>query len=72
MSQVGGGGKIIPFTLDKLHPEIREKKMSLIGPQQSTSLLFTTVKHLLTWPLMYKVLHNITVLHPMYTVVRWT
>lgn len=68
LSQVGG--KNIPFTLDKLHPEIRENKMSLKGPQQSTSLFFTTVKQLLTWLLMDKVLHNITVLHPTYTVQR--
>lgn len=65
---VPGGGKNIPFTLDKLHPEIRENKMSLKGPQQSTSLVFTTVKQLLTWLPMDKVLHNITVLHPTYTV----
>lgn len=42
--------------------------MSLKGPQQSTSLFSTTVKQLLAWLLMYKVLHNITVLHTTYIV----
>lgn len=65
---VPGVEKNIPFTLDKMHPEIRENKMSLKGPQQSTSLFLRHLQQLLAWFLMYNVLHNITVVHPTYTV----
>lgn len=65
----------IPFTLDNLHPEIRENKCPLKGPQQSTSLFFlTTVKQLLTWLLAYvqSAAQYHCIAHYTYSTVRWT
>lgn len=65
----------IPFTLDNLHPEIRENKCPLKGPQQSTSyFLFTTVKQLLTWLLAYvqSAAQYHCIAYYTYSTVRWT
>lgn len=64
----------IPFTLDNLHPEIRENKCPLKGPQQSTSyFFFTTVKQLLTWLLAYvqSAAQYHCIAYYIYSTVRW-